>query len=288
MDMKQPLIAEHTYEWDTGEMRLITKIQKDELQAAWLHNRMYETLTSYDYKLGWAVSILGLIAGIIGFLLATVIDTTWNTAGGIIAGIIGLLITFISRQSDRLNLSSNAESHRLIAANHTGLYDDIGLIKSHPTQPADLFLQVVKSVIKSIRDNSMNLMISDEVRDEWVAECKARGISEYDAFDQLKEITVELQSLDSIMTPRQSLPSSTTPAPQSSLQPPQPQPPSQPQPQHPSQPQPQPQHHEEFEDVITLQAPSLPQTNPIKQPEATRGYDPKKLALELDRLKDWQ
>ncbi len=295
--------------WDTEAGQIITRIQKDELRNTWLHNRMYETLMATSVRLGWVITLLGLISSILGFLLASIQSSEWQYSGGIISGIVGLIVSFLSRQSDRLNLSSTAEHHRLTAASHSGLYDDISLMKARPTQSAVVFLQQIKMVLKEIRDNSVNLGVSDEVQAEWLAECQKRNIHENDTFDRLGEI---VRGLSQTQQPQPSRP----------LEQPQ---------QLPQPPQSQTQihdpntslvaavtttttipvndvasninsGHDSFEDVsafvnvVQPQPQSQPQPQPqplahqstLRQPDVARGYDSKKLAYELNRLQDWE
>ncbi len=298
--------------WDTEAGQIITRIQKDELRNTWLHNRMYETLMATSVRLGWAITLLGLISSILGFLLASIQSPVWQYSGGIISGIVGLIVSFLSRQSDRLNLSSTAEHHRLTAASHSGLYDDISLMKARPTQSAAMFLQQIKMVLKEIRDNSVNLGVSDEVQAEWLAECQKRNIHENDTFDRLGEIVRGLSQTQPHQPPQLSHPveqQQQLPQP-SQLQAQTPDPNTslvaavtttttipvndvasninsghdsfedvsafvnmaQPQPQLQPQPQPQPLAHQ----------------STLRQPDVARGYDSKKLAYELNRLQDWE
>lgn len=277
-------MATNEYKWNEAAIKVVTRIQLDELRNTWMHNRMYEHLNAKNDKLGWIMTILSLVCGILGFLLASIQNTSWQTAGGIISGITGIVLAFISRQSERLALSSNAESHRLIAASHSGLYDEIELMLVHPTQPHDVFISLVKTTLKGIRDNSSNLVISDDVKAEWTLLCKQRNIHiQYDTFDQLNIIVSKLSTPTHvedgfedagtiISEQKQQLTTSTfvDPTIEQSNQP------NQTQQTQQTQSKKEPEHE-----------PGQETKHIIRDPGTIRGYNAKTLALELDRMANW-
>lgn len=176
--------------WDVQMITVITRIQREELKLAWYHDKMYEILAARSYKWGWGIAIMGFLISIIAFIMVAINNSVFEMIGSIINGIIGLFIGFLTRQSERLNLETDAENHRRTACMHTALYEEIEYMKMHPSQDGDKYLFHVRSTSRSIRENAANLYILDEVKAQFIAECQTRGIANSDTFSQLGELVV--------------------------------------------------------------------------------------------------
>ena len=178
--------------WDTSIIELLSGIQREELRLAWLHDVMYEKLSYRSYKWNWAIAIMGFLISLIAFITVAVNNDKLNLIGSIFNGIIGLAVGFLTRQSEKLNLETNAENHRRTAAAHTSLFQDIEEMKKRPTKTANEFLFYVRSTSKSIREASSTLYISETVKQEFDKTCKEKGIELPDTFTAIAGLSVAI------------------------------------------------------------------------------------------------
>jgi hypothetical protein len=268
-------------EWSAEQIKYLSTIQIEALRLAWIHNRMYAIITDKSDKLRRISRLILLISGIITLLVISIDNDIWKLIGGIIAGIINIAGTvFFKPLEDKIS-GKEGESHRLIAISHVNICDTIESMKNSPTQSFKSFVQLMKLSIKSNKENAINLPIDEIVYREWKDLCEVKKIKQYDTFDKVKEIAEFLEAT--------------------------------PEPKHKARPSiPDYTNADDFIDVNSLPSPTPPTvtattnatvappmptapmspikispqpSSPIRQIGTMRGYDPKKIDYQLERLK---
>lgn len=294
--------------WNEETKILFTTIARDELKSTWLHDQMYNLLSDRMTKGKWVILVIGGLAALINGLMILFNDETFRSIGGAICIALTALAGYMVKELSDLNLSSESESHRLIAGDHTSLYEEIEAMKASPTQTPQQFMMFVRLAQKSSRDKAANLNIYQRVRDEWTQHCRARGISDDDTFDQIKSLDGGISRWYEGIKQRDSL---SEPVPPEKKSADSPSPRISPEkksadslsprisPEKKSVDSPSPR----ISPILNISAPSnnlgaasavftsyssvidIPRQL-VRVPTSERGYDPKKLTLELDRLQD--
>jgi hypothetical protein len=174
--------------WDQRTSHIFSQIQFRCLESSWMHERMYEVLNRRQFWIQRTLIILGILAAVFGFLLTSIEDDLWRIVGGIFSGLIGIIMTFIIQQSEKYDYVAEATSHHIVADQYQAIYEDIELMKASPSLSAKEFLGTVRSMLRSLRDRSGDLLIEPDIIEEYKTMCTARGVVYRDIFVQISEI----------------------------------------------------------------------------------------------------